>query len=134
MALNYLNKDSLFPRTDLHANSVISFPCDQHLTKTQLDEIVEATLTAFAYSDPNPQTSRFLINFQESEIDDILQNKIGISSSTQLLDNNLKIAKFKQDEEKLNIERAKEKRAEAGGGGLTALDTCSRIAGRIDTG
>ena len=56
---------------------------------TGLDEIVEATLTAFAYSDPNPQTSRFLINFQESEIDDILQNKIGISSSTQLLDNNL---------------------------------------------
>ena len=56
---------------------------------TGLDEIVEATLTAFAYSDPNPQTSRFLINFQESEIDDILQNKIGISSSAQLLDNNL---------------------------------------------
>lgn len=56
---------------------------------TGLDEIVEATLTAFAYSDPNPQTSRFLINFSENEIDNILTNKIGISSSAQLLDNNL---------------------------------------------
>jgi len=56
---------------------------------TGLDEIVEATLTAFAYSDPNPQTSRFLIQFSEDEIDDVLQNKIGISSSVQLLNNNL---------------------------------------------
>ncbi len=30
---------------------------------TGLDEIIEATETSFAYSDPNPQTSRFLINF-----------------------------------------------------------------------
>ena len=56
---------------------------------TGLDEIVEATETSFAYSDPNPQTSRFLINFSETEIDDVLENKIGISSSAQLLDNNL---------------------------------------------
>jgi hypothetical protein len=56
---------------------------------TGLDEIVEATLTAFAYADPNPQTSRFLINFSEDEIDDILQNKIGITGSSQLLNNNL---------------------------------------------
>ena len=59
---------------------------------TGLDEIVEATLTAFAYSDPNPQTSRFLINFSEDEIDYIISGSnslIGITSSAQLLDNNL---------------------------------------------
>jgi len=56
---------------------------------TGLDEIIEATETSFAYSDPNPQTSRFLINFSETEIDDVLENKIGISSSAQLLNNNL---------------------------------------------
>lgn len=56
---------------------------------TGLDEIIEATETSFAYSDPNPQTSRFLIDFSEAEIDDVLENKIGISSSAQLLDNNL---------------------------------------------
>ena len=31
----------------------------------------------------------FLINFNESDIDDVLVNKIGISSSAQLLNNNL---------------------------------------------
>jgi len=56
---------------------------------TGLDEIIEATLTTFAYSDPNPQASRFLIQFSEEEIDDILQNKIGITGSSQLLNNNL---------------------------------------------
>jgi hypothetical protein len=35
---------------------------------TGLDEIVEATETVFAYSDPNPQTSRFLINFADADI------------------------------------------------------------------
>ena len=35
---------------------------------TGLDEIVEATLTTFAYSDPNPQTSRFLIKFADEDI------------------------------------------------------------------
>jgi len=56
---------------------------------TGLDEIIEATLTTFAYSDPNPQASRFLIQFSEDEIDDVLQNKIGITGSSQLLNNNL---------------------------------------------
>jgi hypothetical protein len=59
---------------------------------TGLDEIVEATLTAFAYSDPNPQTSRFLINFSEDEIDYVISGSnslIGITSSAQLLDNSL---------------------------------------------
>jgi len=35
---------------------------------TGMDEIVEATETVFAYSDPNPQTSRFLIKFSEEDI------------------------------------------------------------------
>ena len=32
---------------------------------TGLDEIVEATLTTFAYSNPNPQASRFLVKFAD---------------------------------------------------------------------
>jgi hypothetical protein len=35
---------------------------------TGLDEIVEATETSFAYADPNPQTSRFLIKFSNEDI------------------------------------------------------------------
>lgn len=35
---------------------------------TGLDEIVEATLTTFAYSNPNPQTSRFLIKFAQEDL------------------------------------------------------------------
>lgn len=35
---------------------------------TGLDEIVEATLTTFAYSNPNPQASRFLIRFSDEDI------------------------------------------------------------------
>lgn len=35
---------------------------------TGLDEIVEATLTAFAYSNPNPQTSRFLVQFSNDDL------------------------------------------------------------------
>ena len=35
---------------------------------TGLDEIVEATETVFAYSDPNPQTSRFLIQFAQEDL------------------------------------------------------------------
>jgi len=35
---------------------------------TGLDEIVEATLTTFAYSQPNPQTSRFLIKFAQEDL------------------------------------------------------------------
>jgi len=35
---------------------------------TGLDEIVEATETVFAYSDPNPQTSRFLIHFADEDL------------------------------------------------------------------
>jgi len=59
---------------------------------TGLDEIIEATETSFAFSDPNPQTSRFVINFSETEIDDLLDNKLKITegaiSSSKFLDNN----------------------------------------------
>ena len=35
---------------------------------TGMDPIIEATETSFAYSDPNPQTSRFLIKFNNGDI------------------------------------------------------------------
>jgi hypothetical protein len=35
---------------------------------TGMDEIIEATETVFAYSDPNPQTSRFLIRFDNNDL------------------------------------------------------------------
>jgi len=35
---------------------------------TGLDEIVEATLTTFSYSQPNPQASRFLIKFAQEDL------------------------------------------------------------------
>jgi hypothetical protein len=73
----------LFPTQDATLYSL--FPN----MNTGLDEIVEATETSYAYANPNPQTSRFLINFSEDEIDSILETKIGISSSAQLLNNNL---------------------------------------------
>ena len=59
----------LFPTQDATIYSL--FPN----MNTGLDEIIEATETSFAYSTPNPQTSRFLINFSETEIDDLLDNK-----------------------------------------------------------
>jgi len=37
--LNYKKGD--FPSTDLHARTLISFPCDQHLNKDQLKFIVK---------------------------------------------------------------------------------------------
>ena len=51
---------------------------------TGLDEMIESTLTTFAYSQPNPQASRFLISFDGPQIDSILENKMGVSSSAQL--------------------------------------------------
>ena len=52
---------------------------------TGLDEIIESTLTTFVPNQPNPQVSRFLIQFSDTEIEDIINNKIKISSSAQLL-------------------------------------------------
>ena len=47
---------------------------------TGLDEIIEATLTSIAPNDPNPQTSRFLIKFEQDEIEDVINNKISGSN------------------------------------------------------
>lgn len=44
---------------------------------TGLDQIVEATTTAFAYTDPYPQTSRLLIQFSTSEMEEVINNKVG---------------------------------------------------------
>ena len=44
---------------------------------TGLDEIIEATQTSIAPTDPNPQTSRFLIKFDQSDIEDVINTKIG---------------------------------------------------------
>ena len=57
---------------------------------TGLDEIIESSQTQISTANAgNPQVSRFLIQFDQAEIDDVLVNKIGISSSAQLLNNSL---------------------------------------------
>jgi hypothetical protein len=43
---------------------------------TGVDEIIEATTTAYGAFNPSPQVSRFLIQFDSAEINDILNNKI----------------------------------------------------------
>ena len=43
---------------------------------TGVDEIIEATTTAYGAFNPSPQVSRFLIQFDSAEIADILNNKI----------------------------------------------------------
>jgi dTDP-4-amino-4,6-dideoxygalactose transaminase len=40
-ALKKIIKNKVFPVTDFHAKNLISFPCDQHLKKNQLDCIVK---------------------------------------------------------------------------------------------
>jgi hypothetical protein len=52
----------IFPEKDATLYSL--FPS----MNTGLDEIVEATLTTFAYSNPNPQASRFLVQFSNDDI------------------------------------------------------------------
>jgi len=59
----------IFPEKDATLYSL--FPS----MNTGLDEIVEATLTTFAYADAYPQVSRFLIQFSEEDILSVL-NKI----------------------------------------------------------
>ena len=40
-ALKYLNyKEGDFPISDYHAKNIISFPCDQHLNRSELDYII----------------------------------------------------------------------------------------------
>jgi hypothetical protein len=52
----------IFPEKDATLYSL--FPS----MNTGLDEIVEATLTTFAYSNPSPQASRFLVQFANEDI------------------------------------------------------------------
>jgi len=52
----------IFPEKDATLYSL--FPS----MNTGLDEIVEATLTTFAYSNPNPQASRFLVQFSNDDL------------------------------------------------------------------
>ena len=47
---------------------------------TGLDEIIEATLTSIAPTDPNLQVSRFLVKFDQSEIENVVNNIIDGSS------------------------------------------------------
>jgi len=47
---------------------------------TGLDEILEASITDESFSDPNPQTSRMLIQFSSDEINNIITNKISTAS------------------------------------------------------
>ena len=60
----------IFPTQDATLYSL--FPS----MNTGLDEIIEATTTTFAYSDPNPQTSRFVIQFDQADINEIINDKI----------------------------------------------------------
>jgi hypothetical protein len=43
---------------------------------TGLDEIIESTLTSIAPTDPNPQVSRFLIKFDQSNIENVMTNLV----------------------------------------------------------
>lgn len=61
----------IFPEKDATMYSMLPY------MNTGLDEIIEATLTSIAPADPNPQTSRYLIKFDQSTIEDVLNNKIG---------------------------------------------------------
>jgi len=51
---------------------------------TGLDPIIEATETSFTPGNPSPQSSRFLVAFDGDTIEDILENKMGVSASAQL--------------------------------------------------
>jgi len=52
---------------------------------TGIDEIIESTTTAFGAFDPDPQVSRFLIQFDTTTINDIINNKISGSDWTAYL-------------------------------------------------
>jgi len=47
---------------------------------TGLDEILDISTTNVGAFDPNPQTSRALVKFSTTEINDVLQNKIGANT------------------------------------------------------
>ena len=77
----------IFPSKDATIYSM--FPT----MNTGLDEIIEATLTSIAPNDPNPQTSRFLIKFEQDEIEDVINNKI--SGSNWQLEYNESVKRLK---------------------------------------
>ena len=65
----------IFPTQDATLYSL--FPS----MNTGLDEIVEATTTTFAFSPPNPQVSRFVMQFSQTEINDIF-SRFNLTGST----------------------------------------------------
>ena len=64
----------LFPEKDATLYSLLP------TMNTGLDQQIEATTTAYGPSDPNPQVSRFLIQFNNTEMGDILDNIITSAS------------------------------------------------------
>jgi len=64
----------LFPEKDATLYSFLP------TMNTGLDSQIEATTTAFGSSDPNPQVSRFLIQFNNSEMGNVLDNLITSAS------------------------------------------------------
>ena len=64
----------LFPEKDSTLYSLLP------TMNTGLDQQIEATTTAYGPSDPNPQVSRFLIQFNNTEMGDVLDNIITSAS------------------------------------------------------
>ncbi len=49
-ALKHLNfKKGDFPITDLHAEQIITFPCDQHLEQNQMDHVIQVVREFYGY-------------------------------------------------------------------------------------
>jgi len=61
----------IFPTQDTTLYSL--FPT----MNTGLDEIVEATTTAFGFDNPSPQASRFLMQFSSTDMANVINQKIG---------------------------------------------------------
>lgn len=64
----------LFPEKDATLYSLLP------IMNTGLDQQIEATTTAFGPTDPNPQVSRALIQFNNAEMADVLDNLITSAS------------------------------------------------------
>jgi hypothetical protein len=65
----------IFPTQDATLYSL--FPS----MNTGLDEIIEATTTTFAFSPPNPQVSRFVMQFSQTEINNLF-SRFNLTGST----------------------------------------------------
>jgi len=66
----------LFPEKDATLYSLLP------LMNTGLDSQIEATTTAFGPSDPNPQVSRFLVQFNNDEVGQVVENLINDNAGT----------------------------------------------------